>query len=71
MTINNVTLGDKFISQSSNVNKRVSTVVDFIENKSLVQDRVISHTCIAENNINGQLLRFEVAFATVVRGKIK
>ena len=36
MTIKNVAIGDKFINTTDRKTKRVSTVIDFIERKSVV-----------------------------------
>lgn len=70
MTIKGVTIGDKFINTSDIKSKRVSTVVDFSEKKSMLTGETIQILCIAEKEFMGQKLRFEVVPTTVLRSKI-
>ena len=71
MTIQNVTIGDQFISNQDKKSKRVSKVVDFIENKSMVTGVITGYTCIAEKETLGQAILFETPFSTVIRNKVK
>ena len=70
MTIKGVTIGDKFINPNSNKTKRVSTVIDFVEHKSLIKNEITGYSCWAENEIVGQKIKYEVAFTTALRNKI-
>lgn len=70
MTLRNVTIGDKFINTTHKKSKRVSTVVDFIEHKSMVTGEVLNHEVVAEHNFMGQILRNTCAFTTVLRNKV-
>lgn len=66
MTINNVTIGDKF-KTGKNI---VSQVVDFIEKKSMVTGEIVGYICIAKGVDTVAVNTFEVPFATVMRNKI-
>ena len=70
MTIKNVTLGDRFIDTSNRKSKRVSTVVDFIEKKSLVTGEIVDYECIAQHEFLGQVIRFKTCFVTVGINKV-
>ena len=68
MTINNVTIGDKFNSKANgNV---VCEVVDFYEQKSIATGKVMGYICIAKGIDTFANNEFEVPFSTVVRFKI-
>jgi hypothetical protein len=67
MTIQNVTIGDKFKVSGKNI---IAEVVDFYEVKSMSTGKVFCYECIAQQ-INGLATnRFETSFAQVVRNKI-
>jgi hypothetical protein len=70
MTIKNVTIGDKFINPSHRKSKRVSTVIDFLEVKSMTTGEVVRHECIASHEFMGQVLKTDVAFASVVMNRV-
>lgn len=70
-TIKNVTIGDKFISTTHRKSKRVSTVVDFIERKSMVTGKVIDYECVSSHEFMGQTLTGTVSFTTVLRNRLK
>lgn len=71
MTINNVNIGDKFISSNDTRSKRISTVVDFYKTVSMTTGKDTGTIlCIAEKEFLGEIIRFETPFATVVRNKI-
>lgn len=71
MTIKNVTIGDKFVAAEHSRIKRVSTVVDFIEKKSVTTGEIVGYECIAEHILLGQVIRFVTPFSTVGRNKVK
>tara|TARA_R110001632_G_scaffold9494_2_gene36465 strand:- start:1187 stop:1405 length:219 start_codon:yes stop_codon:yes gene_type:complete len=71
MTIKGVTIGDKFISSKDYKTRNVSTVVDFLEVKSLLTGEVVSLQCIAARKLLGQEIRFETPFSMVIRNKVK
>ena len=65
MTIRNVKIGQNFYK--GNV---ICTVVDFIEEKSMVTGQVTGIKCMARaNSVSTNV--YEIPFATVVRNKIK
>ncbi len=70
MTIKNVTIGDKFISPSNRKSKRVSTVIDFLETKSMTTGETLKIEVIAEHDFMGQKLKTTCTAATVLRNKI-
>lgn len=70
MTIKGVTIGDKFINTTDRKSKRVSTVVDFSEKKSMLTGKTIEILCIVEKEFMGQILTSEVVPVTVLRNKI-
>ena len=67
MTINNVTIGDKFKMPSNKY--KVFIVVDFHEIKSMITGEVVCYECIAEGVETLAKNRFPVPFATVARGR--
>ena len=71
MTINNVTIGDKFINTTDRKSKRVSTVIDFIETKSILTGEILRYQVLCEKDYMGQKLQSICSFATVVINKIK
>ncbi len=70
MTIKNVTIGDKFIDTMHRKSKRVSTVIDFAETRSMTTGEVLGVTVIAEHEFMGQSLKSNPAFSTVVMNRI-
>ena len=68
--LNGVKIGDKFIPPQNRQSKRVCTVIDFYETKSMKTGEVIRHECIYESEILGQKIVNIVPFATVMRNKI-
>ena len=72
MTIKNVTIGDKFIASNDTRSRRISSVVDFCQYVSLITgENTGDIICVAEKEFMGKKERFETAFATVVRNRIK
>ena len=71
LVIKGVRIGDKFISPSHQKFKRISTVTDILEVKSMKTGNVIRHEAIATHTFLGQELSGEVAFSTVVRYRIQ
>jgi len=71
MTINNVTIGDKFIHPNDRKSKRISEVYDFLEVKSLTTGKHLEYLCCVKKDFLGQVLYSQVAFSTVVRYKLK
>lgn len=70
MTIKNVTIGDKFINTTDRKSKRVSTVVDFIETKSVLTGETLGYEVVCEKDYMGQVLKSKCSFTTVLRNKI-
>lgn len=70
LTIRNVTIGDRFIDTCNRKSKRVSTVVDFAETRSMTTGEVISVAVIAQHDFMGQTMTTNPAFATVVMNKV-
>lgn len=70
MEYRGVKIGDKFINTTDRKSKRLSTVIDFSEKKSMLTGETIEILCIAEKEFMGQTLRFEVVPVTVLRNKI-
>ena len=70
MTIKNVSIGDQFIDSSHRKSKRVSTVIDFYEVKSMKTGELIRHECISEHEFMGYRMKRKVSFTTVLRNKI-
>lgn len=70
MTIRNVTIGDKFIDTMHRKSKRVSTVIDFAETKSMTTGKVLDVTVIAQHEFMGQLMTSNPAFSPVVMNRI-
>lgn len=70
MTIQRVSIGDQFIDTMHRKTKRVSTVVDFIEKKSLVTGEVVGYDVVAEHNFMGQTLKTKCCSTTVLRNRI-
>lgn len=70
MTVKGVTIGDKFINTTDLKSKRVSTVVDFSEKKSMLTGETLQILCIVEKEFMGQILRSEVVPTTVLRFKV-
>tara|TARA_R110002020_G_scaffold4845_1_gene20887 strand:+ start:437 stop:652 length:216 start_codon:yes stop_codon:yes gene_type:complete len=70
MTIRNVTIGDKFINTTHRKSKRVSTVVDFIETRSVLTGEVLDYEVVSEHEFMGQTLRATCSFNTVLRNKV-
>lgn len=71
MTVKGVTIGDKFINTTDIKSKRVSTVVDFSEKKSMLTGETLQILCIVEKEFMGQTLRSEVVPTTVLRFKVQ
>lgn len=71
VTIKNVTIGDRFINTMHRKSKRISTVIDFLEVRSLTTGEIIRHECIASHEFMGQTLKTDVSFTTVLINKIK
>src|ERR1044072_2907535 len=69
-TYKNVSIGDKFVAMKDSRSKRVSTVIDFIERRSVTTGKVIDYECVAKQEFLGQTIVFETPFATVVRNRI-
>lgn len=70
MKIKGVKIGDKFINPIHRKSKRVSTVVDFIEKKSMITGKVFDYEVVAQHTFMGQTLTTYPAFTTVLRNKI-
>ncbi len=70
MTVRNVTIGDKFIASEHRKSKRVSTVVDFVETKSMLTGETIMIEVVAEHEFMGQTIKTVSPFTTVLRNKI-
>jgi hypothetical protein len=68
--INGVSLGDMFVAPEDNKAKRISTVVDFVERKSVVTGKTIDFECWAEYEFMGKKCQRQVAFATAVRYRV-
>ena len=66
MTINNVTIGDKF----KHGKHTICEVVDFYETKSMTDGETKSFQCIANGIDSFATNTFEVPFSTVVRNRI-
>lgn len=71
MTIRNVSIGDRFIDTCNRKSKRVSTVIDFVEHKSLLTGEVSNITIVAQHDFMGQKMTTNPAFTTVLMNKIK
>lgn len=70
MKIKGVKIGDKFIDNCNRKSKRVSTVVDFIERKSMKTGKVFNYEVVAQHDFMGQKMTTYPAFTTVLRNKI-
>ena len=70
MEIQGVSVGDKF-TKRKDLNKRIYTVIDIYEVRSLMSEKHIKYICVAEYEFMGQLIKFEVPFPTVVLNKVK
>lgn len=71
MTIKNVTIGDKFINTTDRKSKRVSTVIDFIETKSVLTGDILRYQVVCEKDYMGQKLQSVCSFSTVLMNKVK
>lgn len=71
LTIKNVSIGDRFIDTCHRKSKRVSTVVDFIEKKSLLTGEILGHEVVASHEFMGQTLKTYPPFTTVVRYRVQ
>ena len=71
MTIKNVTIGDKFINTTDRKSKRVSTVIDFIETKSVLSGKTLGYEVVCEKDYMGQKLKSTCCITTVLRNRIK
>jgi hypothetical protein len=71
MTIKNVTIGDKFINTTDRKSKRVSTVVDFTETKSVLTGEILSCEVVCEKDYMGQKLKSTCCFTTVLRNRVQ
>jgi len=69
MTIKNVTIGDQFINTTDRKSKRVSTVIDFIETKSVLTGEILGYEVVCEKDYMGQKLKSTCSFTTVLRNK--
>jgi len=66
ITINNVTIGDKFVVRGQNIK---AVVVDFQIVTSMTTGDLVEYLCIAQaTGLSSN--KFQVPFSTVVRGKI-
>jgi len=70
MTIRNVTIGDRFIDTCNRKSKRVSTVIDFAETRSMTTGEVLNITIVAQHEFMGQKLTTNPAFTTVLMNKV-
>jgi len=70
ITIDGVTIGDRFIDTCHRKTKLVSTVIDFIERRSLVSGEVIGHEVVATHEFMGQTIKKTVLITTVLIGKL-
>ncbi len=70
MTIKNVTIGDEFISPSNRKSKRVSTVIDFLETKSVITGETLKIEVVAEHDFMGQKIQTTHPASTIVRNRI-
>lgn len=70
MTIRGVTIGDKFIDTIHTRSKRVSTVVDFAETRSMTTGKILDVEIIAQHEFMGQIINTYPAFTTVIRNRI-
>lgn len=66
MTINNVTIGDKFKNGGT-----ICEVVDLISLISVATGECVGYQCIAKGINTLSSNKFEIPFATVVRNRIK
>ena len=69
-TIKGVSIGDRFIDTMNRKSKRISTVVDFAETRSLTTGEVLNVTIIAHHEFMGQVMTTQPAFTTVLMNKI-
>ena len=69
ITIKNVTIGDKFINPTDRKSKRISTVIDFIETKSVLTGEVVKIEVVCEKDFAGQKLKSICSFTTVLRNR--
>lgn len=65
VTIDGVSIGDQFIDTCHRKSKIVSTVVDFIERKSVVTGEIIGYEVVAEHRFMGQLIKSKALITTV------
>lgn len=70
MELRGVKIGDKFISNQHRKSKRVSTVVDFVERKSMISGKVFDYEVVAEHEFMGQKITTYPSFTTVLRNKV-
>lgn len=70
MTLKNVTIGDKFINPTNRKSKRVSTVVDFLETKSVTTGEIVTIEIVAEHDFLGQKIKTVCSPTTVLINKI-
>jgi len=70
MTIRNVTIGDRFIDTCNRKSKRVSTVIDFVETRSMTTGKVVKVEIVAQHEFMGQIMTTSPAFTTVVMNKV-
>jgi len=70
MTIRNVTIGDQFINTTDRKSKRVSTVIDFLETKSVLTGEVLKTEVVCVKDYIGQELKSIVSFTTVLRNRV-
>jgi len=68
--INGVYLGDMFEAPEDRKRRVISTVVDFVERKSVVTGKTIDYECWAEYEFMGKKCQRQVSFATVVRYRV-
>jgi len=71
MTIKNVTIGDKFINTTDRKSKRVSTVIDFIQTKSVLTGETFGYEVVCEKDFMGQKLKSTCCFTTVLRNRVE
>lgn len=71
MEIKGVKIGDRFIDTCNRKSKRISTVVDFVEHRSITTGKVLNVTIVANHDFMGQTMTTNPAFATVLINKVK
>ena len=70
MKIKGVTIGDRFINTTDRKSQRVSTVIDFIETKSVLTGESLGYEVVSEKDFMGQKLKSTCSFTAVLRNKV-